>query len=203
MADIPDRILEKYPHIKNGEILTPDSIDRAAFDYIYDGLFYALEYKEYKSRPVILKILGHGGSFDLAMGIVDAIHGLPESVLAIVTGHAYSAHVDIWLSCHTRQMTPHAILGLHRLSMDVHNANEFELEQELDELRKGNQQLYKMLVEASNQACNLEFWQKKLGQTNDGFFKITRNDAMKYGMLTKIEPAATIPTNQNLPKTFA
>lgn len=126
-----------------------------------------------------------GGYVDDALQIHDALKSHPAKVTTIVQGFCASAATIIACAGDRRIISPNALYLIHKCMSDVWDANENDLEAELDDQRTINGtifNIYKGVLKKDEADLRALF------EANDGDGKwITAEDALAFGFATEIQ----------------
>lgn len=138
-----------------------------------------------KVDEIEVLITSLGGYVDEALQIHDALKSHPAKVTTIVQGFCASAATIIACAGDRRIISPNALYLIHKCMSDVWDANENDLEAELDDQRTINGtifNIYKGVLKKDEADLRALF------EANDGDGKwITAEDALAFGFATEIQ----------------
>lgn len=140
---------------------------------------------EDNKKPITLFINSPGGSVGAGLGVYDTIRLLKSPVRAVVTGIAASMGSIILLACDkdNRLILPSSKVMIHDCSWskrEMGGMKPFEIEQELNDLKKTNERLISIIAE-------------RTGKTIEEVSKVTMSDSyfnaeesIKFGLASRI-----------------
>ncbi len=156
-------------------------------DQSCDELIKQLLYMEAEdnTKPITLFINSPGGSVGAGLGVYDTIRLLKSPVRAVVTGIAASMGSIILLACDEdkRLMLPSSKVMIHDCSWrkcEMGGMKPYEIEQELNDLKKTNERLVSIIAE-------------RTGKTIEEVSKVTMSDSyfnaeesIEFGLASRI-----------------
>ncbi len=143
------------------------------------------------TKPITLFINSPGGDVGSGLAVYDTIRLLKSPVTAVVTGIAASMGSIILLACDEdkRLMLPSSKVMIHDCSWGRHEMGgkkPFEVEEELNQLKRTNERLVAILAE-------------RTGKTTKEIAKVTKSDsyfgaeeAIKFGLASKVIDSMTL-----------
>ena len=143
------------------------------------------------TKPITLFINSPGGDVGSGLAVYDTIKLLKSPVTAVVTGIAASMGSIILLGCDEdkRLMLPSSKIMIHDCSFGRHEMGgkkPFEIEEELNQLKKINERLISIIAE-------------RTGHTIKEIAKVTKSDsyygadeAIKFGLASKVIDTTTL-----------
>ncbi len=143
------------------------------------------------TKPITLFINSPGGDVGSGLAVYDTIKLLKSPVTAVVTGIAASMGSIILLGCDEdkRLMLPSSKIMIHDCSFGRHEMGgkkPFEIEEELNQLKKINERLISIIAE-------------RTGHTVKEIAKVTKSDsyygadeAIKFGLASKVIDTTTL-----------
>lgn len=159
---LPDvSVEETAPPVKNGPagggtiILTGeinyDMVRKFAEDLTAPGI---------KTGPVVVQIMSHGGSLTAGLAIHDMIALNPTTVVTMAFGLVASAGAVVFQAGHTRMMSPHSRLIIHRVGIEMEaTLNADDLAEHQKTMLKQERLVEKLLARRSgNTMADIRKW---------------------------------------------
>lgn len=131
-----------------------------------------------------VRITSLGGSVNDALQIHDALKAHKAKITTIVEGFCASAATIIALAGDVRKISPNALYLIHKCHSSIVDANENDLQAELDDQRTINGTIFNMY----KQVCKKDDSDlRNLFEANNGTGKwITADEALDFGFATEI-----------------
>ena len=143
------------------------------------------------SKPITLFINSPGGDVGSGLAVYDTIRLLKSPVTAVVTGIAASMASIILLGCSEdrRLMLPSSKVMIHDCSWGRHEMGgkkPFEVEEELNQLKKTNERLISILAERTGRTV------KEISRVTKSDSYFDAEEAVEFGLASKVIDSMTL-----------
>lgn len=175
--------------LARGVIVLPDVLEHSVYELFVEALVI-----DRPTDEIRVYCKGKGGDSRTAFAIVDLItqHG---NVTGVLVGEAMSSHVPIWASCQRRYVSPHGVIGLHRVSayVEIPIDSRYASLMSVDFFRT-DEATATLLAGISS--CDFAYWYDKISSAgNGGCDLVAARDLIMGGMalpLADLPPLATV-----------
>lgn len=174
------------------DIILPSVIDEGYFEKFFEKVNEVIsndEFAEEEDQTIYMICDGNGGDFAEVMRCIEYMRMLKNvKFYGYILSEAYSGHSMIWAACETRGCSEHAVLGVHDISLGLHDGT-FSTKS-INNLFKRLSRNLQYMVDIYQNACSKNAdhdWYEALYDTGLEFIVYDRKDLLKLGMITSEE----------------